>query len=349
MVYSNEDAHDMLNVMFEAGSFAAAERLWRERYPNRFPHSRKVFSRLSTRIRTIGIVQPHHNKGKIIRRRVRDLRSVDIIASAIVTPRDSTRRRERDSGISKSTVSLILRASKFHPYRMELHQALNNIDIRQRLEFCNWMRRQPEDFHRRILWSDESVFKSDASVNTWNCRHWTQQNPHWLITIDNQRIWKVNVWCGIIGDQILGPIFFDENLDRFRYAALIEQDLPNLLENLPLQLRLNMWFQQDGAPAHTARMSRQILNGTFPNRWIGKFGPVNYPPRSPDLTVLDYYLWGRIKDLVYRDRPTTRADMMRTITRAIQSLDAAEILRAVDNIAARVQLCIRQGGAQFEH
>lgn len=28
-------------------TFAAAERLWRERYPNRISHSRNVFSRLA--------------------------------------------------------------------------------------------------------------------------------------------------------------------------------------------------------------------------------------------------------------------------------------------------------------
>ena len=63
----------------------------------------------------------------------------------------------------------------------------------------------------------------------------------------------------------------------------------------------------------------------FPNRWIGKYGPVNYPPRSPDLTVLDYYLWGRKKDLVYRERPTTRANMIHPITEAIRSLPPEEI------------------------
>ena len=93
-----------------------------------------------------------------------------------------------------------------------------------------------------------------------------------------------------------------------------------------------MWFQQDGCPAHTARISGQSLNHMFPNRWIGKYGPVNYPPRSPDLTVLDYYLWGRIKDLVYRERPTTRANMIHRITEAIPSLQPEEIRRDVDNI-----------------
>ena len=87
----------------------------------------------------------------------------------------------------------------------------------------------------------------------------------------------------------------------------------------------------------------------FPNKWIGKHGPINYRPRSPDLTILDYYLWGRIKDLVYQERPTTRDDMIRRINEAIRSLDADEILRATNCFQNRVDACIAENGAHFEH
>ena len=39
---------------------------------------------------------------------------------------------------------------------------------------------------------------------------------------------------------------------------------------------------------------------TYPGLWIGKGGPVAWPPRSPDLTLLDFFLWGHIKSLVYK-------------------------------------------------
>lgn len=88
--------------------------------------------------------------------------------------------------------------------------------------------------------------------------------------MDHQHIWKVNVWCGIIGNQVVGPVFFDEKLNGTRYAIFIEKELPVLLENLPLQLRLDMWFQQNGCPSHTSRVARAIINNMFPNKWIGK-------------------------------------------------------------------------------
>jgi len=137
------------------------------------------------------------------------------------------------------------------------------------------------------------------------------------------------------------PVFFDENLNSDRYSALIVTDLSVLLKNL-LQLRLNMWFQQDACLSYTSRFARAALNAMFPNKWIGKYGPINYLPRSPDRTVLDYYFWGRIKDLIYHERPTTRDNMIRRISEAIRSLRAEEVLRAINYFQNRVDVCIAE-------
>lgn len=348
--YDNEEAVLMLKILGQSeDNYRAAERLWRVRYPDRPPHSRHVFARLEKRLINKGIVQPDHNKGKEIRRPVRDIRTVDILASVQTQPRDSLRRREKDSGISRSTIQRILKIAKFHPYRMILVHALQPGDLPQRLNFCNWALGQIRFFYRKILFSDECTFKSDAEVNKWNCRYWAEENPHWLREEDHQHVWKVNVWAGIIDDKIVGPIFLDENLNGANYASLLQNDLQPLLDELPPRCRQGMWFQQDGCPAHTSLVARAKLNVMFPGRWIGKFGPVNYPPRSPDLTVLDYYLWGRIKEIVYNDRPTTRDDMKERIRTAMASLEAAEIRRAVDSFQNRITVCAAQNGAHLEH
>jgi len=58
-------------------------------------------------------------------------------------------------------------------------------------------------------------------------------------------------------------------------------------------------FQQDGAPPHWGSHVRRFLAATFPNRWIGKDGPTPWPPRSPDITPLDFFLWGYVKEKVF--------------------------------------------------
>ncbi|GFT17266.1 uncharacterized protein TNCV_4805931 [Trichonephila clavipes] len=66
-----------------------------------------------------------------------------------------------------------------------------------------------------------------------------------------------------------------------------------------------LWFQQDGATCHTARATIDLLKDTFGDHLILRFGPVNWPPRSCDLTPLDYFLWSYVKSLVYADKPQT--------------------------------------------
>ena len=83
------------------------------------------------------------------------------------------------------------------------------------------------------------------------------------------------------------------------YIIFIRDILPEMLENIPLQVRQRSWFQHDGAPAHFALDVREYLNNVFPNRWIGRGGPVQWPPRSPDLTPMDIFIWGEMKCLVY--------------------------------------------------
>ena len=62
-----------------------------------------------------------------------------------------------------------------------------------------------------------------------------------------------------------------------------------------------------GFPPHYTRHVREYLNESFPKRWLGRGGPVAWPPRSPDHTPLDYYLSGHKKTLVYETKVDSQA------------------------------------------
>ena len=51
-------------------------------------------------------------------------------------------------------------------------------------------------------------------------------------------------------------------------------------------------FQQDGAPPHWGLDIRRFLDAAFTDSWIGRDGPTPWPPRPPDITPLDFFLWG---------------------------------------------------------
>ncbi|GFW31848.1 transposable element Tc3 transposase [Trichonephila clavipes] len=80
---------------------------------------------------------------------------------------------------------------------------------------------------------------------------------------------------------------------------------------------LELWFQQDGATCHTARATIDLLKDTFGDRLISRFGPVNWPPRSCDLTPLDYFLQGYIKSLDYANKPETLDHLEDNIRRVL--------------------------------
>ena len=68
---------------------------------------------------------------------------------------------------------------------------------------------------------------------------------------------------------------------------------------LPLLKSVSKIFQQDGAPPHCGSHVGRVLDATFPDRWIGRDGPTAWPPRSPDITPLDFFLCGYVKDKVF--------------------------------------------------
>ncbi|XP_031332785.1 NADH dehydrogenase [ubiquinone] iron-sulfur protein 2, mitochondrial-like [Photinus pyralis] len=283
------------------------------------------------------------------RMEMKDERAPDILAAVALDPHVSTRRLAIDAGMSQMTAWRILNGNKLYPYHVNLHQALGGQDFQRRLDFCEWLLNQNQNFHHKILWTDEATFKSSGDVNIHNAHYWSRENPHWLREVDNQNVWSLNTWCGILGGRIIGPHFFDGHLNGSVYNDFLENILYDLLDNVPIAIRAEMWLQQDGCPAHFSRVSRQTVNRLFPNRWMGRGGPFPWPARSPDLTPLDFFLWGRVKDIVYQQRPTTRENMKERIRNACRLLNENEVLRAVDNVRLRLQNCINQNGRHFEH
>ena len=84
------------------------------------------------------------------------------------------------------------------------------------------------------------------------------------------------------------------------YKRLLQENYLNMLELYvaPQLEKFQLWiiFQQGGAPSRWGSDVRLFLDATFPNRWIGRDGPTPWPPRSPDITPLDFFLWGYVKD-----------------------------------------------------
>ncbi|GFW51771.1 transposable element Tc3 transposase [Trichonephila clavipes] len=159
------------------------------------------------------------------------------------------------------------------------------------------------DFHKRILFSDEAHFWLNRYVNKKTAAFGVKLIHKCL---SKHRYIQKNLLFGALYGLVESFFKNDEGhnvtVNGDRYRAMITNFFIPELNNHDVQ---ELWFQQDGATCHTARATIYLLKDTFGDRLISRFGPVNWPPRSCDLTPLDYFLWGYVKSLVYADKPQT--------------------------------------------
>lgn len=277
---------------------------------------------------------------------------ITVLAAIAMDPHISIRKIAHLTGIAKSIVHRILKHHSFHPYHITLTHELGGADFDGRVDFCLWAQRQIErdpEYFNYVMFSDESTFHNTGQLNRHNCHYWAEENPHWYRQVNHQHRWSVTVWCGIVNGYLIGPYFFEGNVNGMNYLNLLQNELPRMLEGVDMRTRMRMIIQQDGAPPHYSNIVRQFLNTDYNNRWIGRGSPLrNWPPRSPDLTSLDFFLWGFLKNIVYEAAPTTRADMIDRIRNACENIPRSVLLKTTQEFRRRLQLCINAGGHHFE-
>jgi hypothetical protein len=134
--------------------------------------------------------------------------------------------------------------------------------------------------------------------------------------------------------KIYGPFFFDEKTIRgFSYLDMLQSWLFPQLE----QDEADIILQQDTAPPHFHWEVRSHLNETLPHRCIGRGTDddmfLKWPPRSPDLTPLDFYFWGYVKDKVYIPHlPRDLREVRERITNAVASISMDDLVKVCDEL-----------------
>jgi hypothetical protein len=89
----------------------------------------------------------------------------------------------------------------------------------------------------------------------------------------------------------------------------------------------------DGAPVHFSRAVRDVLNNTYHDGWIDRGGPTAWPPRSPELNHLDFYVWIQLKPFTYA-APVANKETLRTV-------DACQTIRNYPGIFERIRCSVK--------
>lgn len=264
-------------------------------------------------------------------------------------PKLSLRQRSAQIGISKAHLQRIYKAIKVKPYKVRFLHTLEEGDEARRLEFCLTLGEKiiaDSDFHKNIIFSDESTFTTNGVPSSQNCRYWSEDNPEFVVNSRRQYFKKINVWCAISYHcGVIGPYFVEGRLNQYSYLDILNQ----FVDDLPYGARDNAYFQHDGCPAHSTLRVCEWLNQHFQGRWIANAGPILWPPRSPDLTIMDFFFWGRIKQIVYSERiPNDEEVLKNRIRNAIDSISVQEIQATFRAFRRRIEECAIKGGGLIE-
>ncbi|GFW41399.1 DUF4817 domain-containing protein [Trichonephila clavipes] len=215
---------------------------------------------------------------------------------------EEIRENRRIRSVCPSTLWKILRKDLgLRVYKIQLVKELKPNDHQARRRFVEWAQNEiavVPDFHKRIFFSDEAHFWLNGYVNKQNCRIWSEANPQVYVETPLHSE-KLIVWCALWADGIIG-------------AAVPTR-------------RRNM----SHSSCHNRFIERPIY--LLGDRLISRFGPVNWPPKSCDLTPLDYFLWSYVKSLVYADKPETLDHLEDNIRRVIADIRPQMLEKVIEN------------------
>lgn len=332
-------------------SYEEVVHLFNDSNPDRPPIVKSTVSKTVTRFRDTGSVRDRPKIGRP-KAATNDEKSLEVCLSVVENKHNSVRKIAQQVGICKSSVHNVLVENEFHPYKIKFVQELIEDDFDRRLEFCEEIMRRCDLnalFPFWICFSDEATFQISGKVNRHNMRYWADENPHWMRDSHTQYQQKVNVWAGILCNQIVGPFFIEGDLNAQKYIDLLNNHIIPAIRNIVGIAFDHVWFQQDGAPCHFGLNVRALLNNIFPHKWIGRRGAIEWPPRSPDLAPLDTFYWGFLKNRVYETKPANIEELKQRIIQCSNTITRETLQKVTDNFYARLGHCQVAGGHQFEH
>jgi len=158
-----------------------------------------------------------------------------------------------------------------------------------------------------LFMSDEAHFDLNGNINKQNCRILSASNPQILHETELHPL-RVTVWCAISSRCIVGPYFFEEN-------------------------------------GHTDTVTGDRRE--FPNKLISRNSTFRWPPRSPDLTAPDFFLWGYCKQEVYKAKPTNLNELRQSIRETIAAIPVSTLQAVRNNFLVRCRTCINEQGGHL--
>jgi hypothetical protein len=264
--------------------------------------------------------------------------------------RTSVRSLQNVLQIPKSTIHVILkRHLRMRPYKFHIVPILTDLHRERRVQFStDFLARLEENPNllENVLFSDEATFYLNGTVSSHLFRIWSSENPNAIVE-QYAHSPKITVWFAFSQKFRVTPYFFTGNVNGDSYRQLIQGHLVPFLKQHHRFRQTT--FQQDGATPHTAANTIELLQSFFHDQLIALGTNWEWPANSPDLSPLDYFLWGYIKQKVYCSSPKTVSELQTSIETAIANIEADLLVESIESLRDRLTMCIAVNGGHYEH
>ena len=264
--------------------------------------------------------------------------TVEAAKSAIKADREmpisSVREIARESGINRQSVHRILKYKlNCKPYKISVMQKLSDTDYQSQIDFV-------KDFEENFVNKLEFIYGATRRIFML-----TEQfiliipisGPHKFIT---KPLFRKGLHLDCLLTKDNGSPFRNEDgtINGEKYLHILQDHLVPFLKRHRMCSR--SVFRHDGAPPHIDNEVRKFLTQTFGEaNIISRMHTHKWPPRSPDLSPVDFCYWGHLKHLVYHiGLPKSEAELMRKIEDAANRISLDNVSSAHSNFLDRLML-----------
>ncbi|CAG4981412.1 unnamed protein product [Colias eurytheme] len=351
MIYTASEYVDMILLYGECQyNTRQTVKTYAERYPKRNCPSTTTIMSVIQRLRENGPIIPKlgsylsTSSSKLSKEERFKERVFDYFAR---NPTASLRMASNKLDKPPNALQRLLSESNKFKYIKKQPLQISDENMPVRKAYCEWLMSKLDrdaTFTSNIIWTDESTFTFSGMINRHGTSYWKSKRGN-----------TINVWAGICGDDIIGPIFYERDLSEMKCLKIINRSVSDFIDKRPLTEHGNFWFHLNETEEEMNKV-KERLTELFEDRWIGTNGPVRWPTQSPDLSPVNFFLWELITERVYdndHDVETMTLDKLQDkISEAFEevqelALEGDIMTKMREDIVKRCKSCIAEDGGLF--
>lgn len=260
-------------------------------------------------------------------------------------PGKSMNKLSKELGVGYGTIFRIINEDlRYRSYILKRGQFMNAAMRERRLvkakKLLNKVKHPDKDDLLRFF-SDEKNFDQDQKANRRNDR-WLCKDPDDVPRVMHTKFPATIMILGVISSEgdVMPPYFFERGtkLTAAQYIQVLRDVVKPWMDTVA-DGRLYV-FQQDSAPIHTAKTTLEWLNENVPYYW----SPDVWPPSSPDLNPMDYYMWGVVERETNKHPHNNLDSLRQSITDVMTNMDRNQVTKACRRFRSRIEAVVDANG-----